>query len=730
MPVEPCKLYDIQIFINGDDEGTELVTLPRQNENTEDLGPVRGLNVTVNDNSATVVWNKPNEEACIEYYGVTLFDNEEEIKNEQVKTTQIVFYDLEHCVSYRIAVVPYENEEGWGESNERTFRTDTTQPSQVQSFVWESNSTTTPLPATSLNVRWEKPTTGSRCVNYNKVKLWRKSNTSDIVFNDNVTDTRASFAELDACEIYVIEVTPSITETMEGKVYRHEMEMAARETIAPTPLRSTGSTATSLSFVTKSEDSKIVCQLYLVKFICAPVEEESGTGVCRLGERGCYVNEANKFEKEEIINNEMEEYETTIDGLEPYTLYNCAAQLKNEKGWSNLVYGINFRTSEAVPGRPKKVEVNDARSTSFRAIWEPPDKENGKITTYNGFVKIIELLYPVPKSGCPRIDYDDIQFTQPGTVFDYRVENLFPYSSYSVQVAAATSKGIGDYSDTSYVETLTAASEPVRYYGYTINLPKSVEVYDASVTFNWQLPCRTNGKLQGYELDLYGTRQGYEDHHFKTFINDVDDEELSFEVTEIRAAYQYNCTIVPITNYPGRNRENFMIIQTPSSVPHANNITDWGTVNIRESSKTHKHNPTKNAEVLIAENVLKSDAGDIVYLAILLSERGCQDDPTPLSAVSFEWPDLKTWSEATNEKCISQYQTTPTRWNITNRSIDTGSTVFIRYIVGTDGCDGLREDIHCNGPLKPGTSYAAVLRIFTRSGYSDTQPIYFRTGNS
>lgn len=34
----------------------------------------------------------------------------------------------------------------------------------------------------------------------------------------------------------------------------------------------------------------------------------------------------------------------------------------------------------------------------------------------------------------------------------------------------------------------------------------------------------------------------------------------------------------------------------------------------------------------------------------------------------------------------------------------------------------------CNGPLKPGTRYAVVVRIFTTTGYSDTQMIEFETG--
>lgn len=375
--------------------------------------------------------------------------------------------------------------------------------------------------------------------------------------------------------------------------------------------------------------------------------------------------------------------------------------------------------------------MTDIRATSFKAVWEPPVKENGRITTYYVFVIMVGLLYPVPRNGCPRIDDGEHQYTTSDTVFEYRVDNLMPHASYSVQVAAATSKGVGDYSETQRIQTLDAASEPVRSFHNDIKQPESVEVYDASVTFSWLLPCRTNGELKGYKLDMYGTRPDYDDHHFIKEINGNGSEEVSVEVTEILPFYQYNATVLPVTNY-NRNRETFMIFRTPPSVPKANDIIDWGTANVKESSTINKNNPTKNAEVLIAESVLKSDAGDIEYVAILLSERGCQPDPEPQNAVSFEWPDTKTWNEASRQVCIPQYQTTPIRWKPVkanrNRGLPHNTAVFIQYVVGTEDCSPSADvNVYCNGPLKPGTSYAVILRVFTDSGYSDTQPIYFKT---
>lgn len=383
-----------------------------------------------------------------------------------------------------------------------------------------------------------------------------------------------------------------------------------------------------------------------------------------------------------------------------------------------------------VPGRPERVEVFDVRATSFRTSWKSPNKSNGRITTYNGNVRLLEVLYPIPPTGCGFLGDVESKFTEPNTVFEYRVDSLLPYANYSIQVAAATSKGLGEYSDTEYTQTLTAPSDPVRNFYSIINQPQSVEIYDASITFTWQLPCRTNGELIKFELDMYGTRPDYEDHHFKTMVEVIDNNDIEYTVTDIKPAYQYNSTVTPVTNYEGRNKENFIFIRTPPSIPMNNEISDWGNVQIKEAA-----NPTKNAQIIIMESMMKSDAGDIVYAAILLSERNCQPDPVPQSAVSFDWPDLATWKEASLVSCIPQYQTTPIRWNPlqTSRNLRSSdpyeSTIFIQYLVGTADCETSRTSDYCNGPLKPGTPYAAILRVFTESGFSDTQPIYFRTGN-
>lgn len=279
MDQNPCLVYRFQIFVNGDEEGTE-VELGRKRRTQENLGPVRSLNATVTSNSVTVVWISPGEEGCIDYYTVNLYDTEEEVRSEVVQEPMIIFDDLEHCVIYRVVVVAHDTEKGDGEPAERTFRTDPTFPSQVQDLVWESNSTTLPMPATFVHVKWEKPITGSRCVQYSKVKMWRKSDPMDVAFEDEVTDTKVTVTELDACEIYVIEVTPSINETIEGAKTVTVMEMNAREPIAPTPVQSTGASAFALNLMTKSQDSKTVCELRFVKFICTTVVEEEGGSQC------------------------------------------------------------------------------------------------------------------------------------------------------------------------------------------------------------------------------------------------------------------------------------------------------------------------------------------------------------------------------------------------------------------------------------------------------------------
>lgn len=68
----------------------------------------------------------------------------------------------------------------------------------------------------------------------------------------------------------------------------------------------------------------------------------------------------------------------------------------------------------------------------------------------------------------------------------------------------------------------------------------------------------------------------------------------------------------------------------------------------------------------------------------------------------LEWPYTKSWNNIYEDKhseCITQYQTTPARWN--PRAMRFVTNNEIEFVIGTENCLG-SISVYCNGPLKPG----------------------------
>lgn len=83
------------------------------------------------------------------------------------------------------------------------------------------------------------------------------------------------------------------------------------------------------------------------------------------------------------------------------------------------------------------------------------------------------------------------------------------------------------------------------------------------------------------------------------------------------------------------------------------------------------------------------------------------------------------WSNIQGKECVQQYQTTPLRWSPQHPS----SNETVNYIIGEQKCDKIDESLDfCNGPLKSDTRYGVTLRLFTSSGYADSDIVYFNTG--
>lgn len=315
-----------------------------------------------------------------------------------------------------------------------------------------------------------------------------------------------------------------------------------------------------------------------------------------------------------------------------------------------------------MPDRPTDVYVNDTQTNSFRVSWNAPEKSNGILANYRIYIRLVKSLYQIPES-CSGIRTINISHTEPNTVFSRVVDELNPYVMYSVQVAASNGKGVGDYSDTIFIETKSAPSEAVQNFDYHPIPPTSVTDYNAIYTFIWDLPCRTNALLKGFRLLSEGNRFHYDTHVIENFIPATNEISYEFDVVDFKPSYGYNTTVTAVTADQVTNEQNlgsFYFFTTEPGVPKANNLKNWGFVDT-----TNTPNPTKTAHITISNKVLQSEEGEISYLAIILSELGCQDRPIPKNGLinqGIDWPKTFSWHDVQGKGCIPEYQTTKKRW--------------------------------------------------------------------
>lgn len=80
-----------------------------------------------------------------------------------------------------------------------------------------------------------------------------------------------------------------------------------------------------------------------------------------------------------------------------------------------------------------------------------------------------------------------------------------------------------------------------------------------------------------------------------------------------------------------------------------------------------------------------------------------------------------TWKDAMQETCIPQYQADViVKEDFLQAKANNEQGVLVRSI-GTSACSDASS--HCNGPLRPGTKYAITLRLYTSTGFADSQYI-------
>uniref|UniRef100_A0A182N2F2 protein-tyrosine-phosphatase n=1 Tax=Anopheles dirus TaxID=7168 RepID=A0A182N2F2_9DIPT len=398
--------------------------------------------------------------------------------------------------------------------------------------------------------------------------------------------------------------------------------------------------------------------------------------------------------------------------------------------------------SARVPESPGGVELV-GQNRSINITWKAPSVKNGVVVRYRIHVRMIAPEYPLPRLFAPleefnetvvlrdEVNLDDSR-SGDGVEFQHSVGNLNPFTLYTVQVAAATGAGFGAYTEPEEVVTLPDVSNVTASFRIdSIVGPELNKEYESVVSFSWELPCGLHGRLTRFVGTMHGIRDQdpLSPHALVWEVSVGENEEIqdTYGYVDNRLKPEYNYTVsisVEVGNVTERSPEAMLQFESPAGIPSINHTEEWFNVNVLDAP-----NPTNTARIVLGNITLTADIGSIRYMALLISERQCQLDPEPRTdfintSGATQWPNVSDWYRANNMRCVEQYQTTPKFWNPMQRT--TRAVVGpIEYVVGKESCDKGQE--YCNGPLKPGTEYALIVRIFSRSGYTDSELQMFRT---
>nr|XP_020770452.1 receptor-type tyrosine-protein phosphatase F isoform X9 [Odocoileus virginianus texanus] len=173
----------------------------------------------------------------------------------------------------------------------------------------------------------------------------------------------------------------------------------------------------------------------------------------------------------------------TVEDLKPDTLYRFQLAARSELGVGVFTPTIEARTAQSMPsGPPRKVEVEPLNSTAVRVSWKlpVPSKQHGQIRGYQ--VTYVRLENGEPR-GSPIIQ--DVMLAEaqwrPEESEDYEttISGLTPETTYSITVAAYTTKGDGARSKPKIVTTTGAV------FAKNFRVEAAMKT---SVLLSWEVP--------------------------------------------------------------------------------------------------------------------------------------------------------------------------------------------------------------------------------------------------
>uniref|UniRef100_A0A665XFJ8 Receptor-type tyrosine-protein phosphatase S n=1 Tax=Echeneis naucrates TaxID=173247 RepID=A0A665XFJ8_ECHNA len=251
-----------------------------------------------------------------------------------------------------------------------------------------------------------------------------------------------------------------------------------------------------------------------------------------------------------------ESSEYLLENLEKWTEYRVTVIAHTDVGAGPESLPQLIRTEEDVPsGPPRKVEVEAVNSSSIKVIWRSPmpTKQHGQIRGYQ--VHYVRMVNGEP-TGQPVIKdtlIDDAQWEyDDSTEHVMIIAELQAETTYSVTVAAYTTKGDGARSKPKLITTTGAVPEKPRLMISTTNM--------GTALLQWHPPILTHGPLQGYRL-----RFGRKDVEPLTVI-EFPERENHYTTKEIHKGASYTFRL-SARNKVGFGEETIKEVTTNEDIP-------------------------------------------------------------------------------------------------------------------------------------------------------------------
>ncbi|XP_047241239.1 receptor-type tyrosine-protein phosphatase S-like isoform X20 [Girardinichthys multiradiatus] len=242
--------------------------------------------------------------------------------------------------------------------------------------------------------------------------------------------------------------------------------------------------------------------------------------------------------------------------LKPFTTYTFRLAARSKHGVGAYTSDISAETPQTLPsGPPRKVEVEAVNSSSIKVIWRSPvpTKQHGQIRGYQ--VHYVRMVNGEP-TGQPVIKdilIDDAQWDYDDTTeHEMIVTELQAETTYSITVAAYTTKGDGARSKPKLITTTGAVPEKPRLMVSTTNM--------GTALLQWHPPAITHGPLQGYRL-----RFGRKDVDPLTVI-EFPERENHYTTKEIHKGASYTFRL-SARNKVGFGEETVKEVTTNEEVP-------------------------------------------------------------------------------------------------------------------------------------------------------------------